>query len=56
MLTLSNIYIINKADNFKERVRKYLIKTLINGRIIRKVFKDKYTKDLLIPRFINNYN
>jgi hypothetical protein len=46
MLTLNNIYIINKADNFKKRIRKHPAKTLINKYIIYKVFKDKYIKEL----------
>ena len=56
MLALSNMHTMDKADDFRERVRKRPAKTSINGRIIRKVFGDEYTKDLLIPRFINNYN
>ena len=47
---------MDKADNFKEKARKRPAKTLINRRIIRNVFRDKHIKDLLIPRFIINYN
>ena len=56
MLSLSNVHTVDKTDDFRERARKRLAKTLINGRIIRKVFGDKYIKDLLIPCFINDYN
>jgi hypothetical protein len=56
MLALSNVHTMDKADDFRERARKRPAKTLINGRIIRKVFRDEHTKDLLIPRFINDYN
>jgi hypothetical protein len=47
---------VDKADDFRERVRKRPVKTLINERIIYKVFRDRYIKDLLIPCFINDYN
>jgi len=56
VLSLSNVYTMDKADNFRERVRKRLAKTLTNGRIIRKVFRDNYIKELSIPYFINDYN
>jgi hypothetical protein len=56
VLSLSNVYTMDKADNFRERVRKRLAKTLTNRRIIRKVFRDNYIKELSIPCFINDYN
>jgi hypothetical protein len=40
----------------REKVRKRLIKTSTNGRIIRRVFGDNYIKDLQIPCFIDDYN
>ena len=50
------MHTIDKAEDFTEKARKRLVKTSINGRIIRKVFRDKHIKELLIPRFINDYN
>ena len=47
---------MDKADNFIKKARKRLIKILINRRIVRKVFRDNYIKELQIPRFINDYN
>ncbi len=56
ILSLSNVYTVDKADDFRERARKRPVKTLTNERIVHKVFRDKHTKDLLIPCFINDYN
>ncbi len=56
VLGLSNIHTVDKADDFRERARKRPGKTSTNGRIVRKVFGDEYTKDLLIPCFIDDYN
>jgi hypothetical protein len=47
---------MDKAKDFREKVRKRLAKTFINGRIVRQVFGDDYRKELQIPCFINNYN
>jgi hypothetical protein len=46
ILSLSNIYIVDKGDDFIEKARKRPIKTLINRRIMRKVFRDNYIKEL----------
>jgi hypothetical protein len=37
---------VDKADDFIEKARKRPIKTLINRRIVRKVFRDDYIKEL----------
>jgi len=47
---------VDKAEDFREKARRRPAKTSINKRIIRKVFKDDYIKDLQIPCFINDYN
>jgi hypothetical protein len=47
---------VDKAEDFREKARRRLVKTSINKRIIRKVFGDDYIKDLQIPCFINDYN
>jgi hypothetical protein len=56
VLALSNVYIVDKAEDFREKARKRLAKTLTNRRIVRKVFEGEHTKDLQIPCFINDYN
>jgi hypothetical protein len=56
ILALSNIHIINRVEDFRERQKKRPTKTLTNRRIIRKVFGEEYTKELSIPYFINDYN
>jgi hypothetical protein len=38
------------------RMRKRLKKTALNAKIIYKPFRDKSTKILLIPIFIDDYN
>ena len=42
-----NMYTMDKAEDFREKARKRLAKTLTNGHIIRKVFGDKHTNPLL---------
>ena len=56
VLALSNIYIVYKIDDFREKIRKHLAKTSINGRIVRTIFGDSPTKELRIPCFIDDYN
>jgi hypothetical protein len=56
VLGLSNIYTVDKADDFREKARRRPAKTPTNGRIVRKVFGSDYIKDLQIPCFINDYN
>jgi uncharacterized protein YdeI (YjbR/CyaY-like superfamily) len=46
ILVLSNIYIVDKAENFRETTRRRLIKTSINKQIVRKVFRNDHTKNL----------
>jgi hypothetical protein len=56
ILALSNIYIIDKAEDMVERKRRRLAKTLINGRIVREVFGTDLVKELRISCFIDDYN
>ena len=56
VLALSNIYIVDKVEDFREKARNCPIKILTNRRIIRKVFGSKHIKNLQIPCFINDYN
>jgi len=56
ILALSNIYTVYTSDDFREKIRKRLIKTSINRRIIRQVFSSDLIKELRIPRFIDDYN
>jgi hypothetical protein len=56
VLALSNVHTVDKAEDFTEKARKRPAKTSTNGRIVRKVFGDEHTKELLIPRFIDDYN
>ncbi|PVH70676.1 hypothetical protein DL98DRAFT_436566, partial [Cadophora sp. DSE1049] len=43
-------------DDFKAKIRRRSIKTSTNGYIVRLMFKNEYTKELYILRFINDYN
>jgi Transposase IS4 len=56
VLTLSNIYTVDKVEDFRAKVRRRPAKTLIHGRIIRQVFQGQNTKKLIIPCFIDDYN
>jgi hypothetical protein len=56
VLALSNIHTVDKADDFREKVRKRPAKTSTNRRIVRRVFGSNYAKELQIPCFINDYN
>jgi hypothetical protein len=56
VLALSNIYTIDRTEDFREKVRRRPAKTSINGRIVRHIFADKPTRNLSIPCFINDYN
>ena len=56
VLALSNIHIVDKVEDFREKVRKWPAKTLTNGRIVYCIFGDDYTKNLQIPCFIDDYN
>ena len=53
---MSNIHTVNQAEDFREKERRRPAKTSTNGRIVRKVFRDEYVKELSIPRFIDDYN
>jgi len=56
VLALSNIHTVDKAEDFREKVRRRPVKTSINGRIVRRVFGDDHEKALQIPCFIDDYN
>jgi len=56
VLALSNIHTVDKAEDFREKVRKRPAKTSTNGRIVRQIFADEHTKSLSIPCFIDDYN
>ncbi|PVH68879.1 hypothetical protein DL98DRAFT_387994, partial [Cadophora sp. DSE1049] len=43
-------------DDFRAKIRKRPAKTSINGRIVRQIFGEDHTKELHIPRFIDDYN
>jgi len=47
---------VDKANDFREKVRKRPAKTSTNRRIVRRVFGSDYAKELQIPCFINDYN
>jgi hypothetical protein len=46
VLALSNIHTVDKAEDFREKVRRRPVKTSINGRIVRRVFSDDHKKAL----------
>jgi Transposase IS4 len=56
VLALSNIHTVNKAEDFCEKLRRRPAKTSTNARIVRQVFGEEPTKELQIPRFIDDYN
>jgi hypothetical protein len=56
VLALSNIYTIDRTEDFCEKVCKRPAKTSINTRIVQHIFVDEPTKSLSIPRFIDDYN
>jgi hypothetical protein len=47
---------VDKAKDFREKVRKRPAKTSTNGRIVQRVFGSDYAKELSIPCFIDDYN
>ena len=46
ILALSNIHIVDKVEDFREKARKRPAKTSTNGRIVRRVFGSDYVKEL----------
>jgi hypothetical protein len=50
------MHIVYTAKDFREKVRRRPAKTSTNKRIVRQVFGDALTKELCIPRFIDDYN
>jgi Transposase IS4 len=56
VLALSNIHTVHNTDDFREKVRKRPTATSTNARIVRTVFGEESTKELCIPRFIDDYN
>jgi hypothetical protein len=49
VLAITNIHIVYKVKDFRAKERRWPAKTSTNKRIIRKVFGDKYIKELRIP-------
>jgi hypothetical protein len=56
VLALSNIHTVNKVQDYRNKVRKRPAKTLTNGHIVRAIFGEESTKELIIPAFIDDYN
>ena len=56
VLALSNIHTVHNTNDFRDKVRKRPAKTSTNARIVRAVFNQEPTKELQIPRFIDDYN
>jgi hypothetical protein len=56
VLGLSNIHIVDKAEDWVERKRRRPAKTSTNGHLVRDVFGTESVKELLIPCFIDDYN
>jgi hypothetical protein len=56
VLALSNIHTVHNTGDFRNKVRKRPAKTSTNSRIVRQVFGEDSTKELLIPCFIDDYN
>jgi hypothetical protein len=56
VLALSTIHTVHTANDFVARQRKRPAKTSTSARIVRIVFGDCPTKELLIPIFIDDYN
>ena len=56
VLALSNIHSVDKAEDFREKIRRRPAKTSTNGRIVRQAFGDKHAKEMQIPCFIDDYN
>jgi len=56
VLTLSNIHTVHNTDDFRDKVRKRPAKTSTNGQIVQQIFGEESTKQLQIPRFIDDYN
>jgi hypothetical protein len=55
VLTLSNIHTVHNTDDFRDKVRKRPAKTSTNGQIVQQIFGEESTKQLQIPRFIDDY-
>jgi hypothetical protein len=56
ILALSNIHTVDKVEDFREKIRKHLIKIFTNSRIVRQVFGNNHQKELCISCFIDDYN
>jgi hypothetical protein len=56
VFVLSNVHIVDKAEDFREKARKRPVKISTNGRIVRKIFEGEYIKLLQIFCFIDDYN
>lgn len=56
VLALSSVHTVDQAEDFRAKLQKRPAKTSTNGRIVRQIFGQSYTKELIIPRFIDDYN
>jgi hypothetical protein len=54
--TVLGITTAYSPDDLVIRTRKRPAETSTNAAIVRPVFRDEYTKDLAIPKFIDAYN
>jgi hypothetical protein len=56
VLALSNIYIVDKVEDFRVKVKRRLAAMSTNRHIVQRVFENENLKELMIPCFINDYN
>ena len=56
VLALTNVHTVHKVQDLRTKVRKRPAKTSTNSHIVRAIFGEESTKELLIPRFIDDYN
>ena len=54
VLILSNIYTVDKAEDFQQKAKKRPVKTSSNRRIVRRVYRSDYMKELQILYFIDD--
>jgi hypothetical protein len=56
VLGLTTIHTVNKTGDYVERERRRPQITSTNGALVRREFGDQAIKNMLIPRFIDDYN
>lgn len=56
VLGLTTIHTVNQTDDYIERERRRPQKTSTNGALVHREFGDQAVKNMLIPRFIDDYN